>query len=259
LPVIELRRKIGLLAGACTIGLTIVAGSALLYPYFFGSARSEQGAASPRAAILDQLSLTSPNPGFAQTATQTLEGAGYHVDYYAGDQVTVDLIRNLPAGNYALIVFRSHVARVLAPGGRHTDDVMLFTNEDFDASKYYAERSEHRLGRVFIDSQSQKYFGILDQFIEQSLEGRFTKATVLLMGCNGARSDAMAKAFLDSGADGYASWNDEVSPGHNDLAAEDLLERLAVEKLTLTQAVNATMAEVGPDATYNSSLVSYSQ
>lgn len=252
-----MRRKLGLLAAACTIGITIVAGSVLLHPHLFGSATSEQGTAAPRAVILDQLSLTSPNPGFVQTATGTLERAGYRVDYYAGDQVTVDLIRNLPAGNYDLILFRSHVARVLTTSGQHTDDVMLFTNEDYDGSKYDADQSERRLGRVSLYPQSEKYFGILGQFIEQSLEGRFKKATVLLMGCDGARNGAMAKAFLDSGADGFASWNNEVSPSHNDLATEVLLERLVADKLPLAQAVNATMADVGPDPAYNSSLVSY--
>lgn len=253
-----MRRKIGLLVAAFTVGITIAAGSSvLLGPHLSGSATSEQGTASPRAVILDQLSLTSPNPSFVQTATGTLEGAGYHVDYYAGDQVTVDLIRNLPAGNYDLILFRSHVARLLTTSGQYTDDVMLFTNEDYDGSKYDAEQSVGRLGRVSLFTQSEKYFGILHQFVEQSLEGRFTKATVLLMGCDGARNDAMANAFLDSGADSFVSWNNEVSASHNDLTTEVLLQRLVVDKLPLTQAVNATMGEVRSDPVYKSSLVSY--
>ncbi len=39
------------------------------------------GSSPPRAAIIDQLALTNPNPGFAADATAELTAAGYAVDY----------------------------------------------------------------------------------------------------------------------------------------------------------------------------------
>lgn len=61
------------------------------------------------AAIVDQLSLSEPNPGFLASAARTLEQAGYLVDYYPADQVSVDLYRYLPTFDYDLIAFRVHV------------------------------------------------------------------------------------------------------------------------------------------------------
>ena len=43
-----------------------------------------------KAAIVDQLSLTFPNQTFIETATNTLKQAGYTVDYYPGEKVTVE-------------------------------------------------------------------------------------------------------------------------------------------------------------------------
>ena len=48
-----------------------------------------------KAAIVDHLSLTAPNQTFIQTATNILKQAGYTVDYYLGEEVTVEFYRNL--------------------------------------------------------------------------------------------------------------------------------------------------------------------
>ena len=53
-----------------------------------------------KAAIVDQLSLTYPNQTFIETATNTLKQAGYSVDYYPGEKVTVEFYRNLPTHGY---------------------------------------------------------------------------------------------------------------------------------------------------------------
>lgn len=62
----------------------------------------------PQAAIVDQLSPSQPNPDFATSATKILEQAGYEIDYYPGEEVPVDLRRDLPTHGYDLIVLRVH-------------------------------------------------------------------------------------------------------------------------------------------------------
>jgi hypothetical protein len=64
----------------------------------------------PRAAIVDQLGLTQPNPTFVETATDLLEQAGYSVDYYPGEKVTVEFYRTFPAQPNELIILRVHSA-----------------------------------------------------------------------------------------------------------------------------------------------------
>ena len=47
---------------------------------------------SPRAAIVDQLSLSFLSPSFVRRCTAILESAGFSVDYYPGKEVTVEVI-----------------------------------------------------------------------------------------------------------------------------------------------------------------------
>ena len=61
-----------------------------------------------RAVIVDQLSLTQPNPEFISDARGTLAAAGYTVEYIPGEDVTVDIYRSLPDRDYDLVLLRVH-------------------------------------------------------------------------------------------------------------------------------------------------------
>jgi len=76
----------------------VVVGASLAVLAAFLALRpgSSEQPGPPRAAIVDQLSLTSPNQAFVQEATSMLEGAGYAVDYYPGEQVTIEFYQDLP-------------------------------------------------------------------------------------------------------------------------------------------------------------------
>ena len=90
--------------------------------------RGDGGPSSPKAAIVDQLSLNEPNPEFVQSVTGTLQGAGYTVDYFSGEYATVDLFRILPERGYDLLILRVHSARVKeSREGALTEEVALFT------------------------------------------------------------------------------------------------------------------------------------
>ena len=67
----------------------------------------------PKAAILDQGSLaptSRPNPVFVKKATSILKEAGFSVDYYLGEEVTVEFYRNLPNYGCDFIIERTHSA-----------------------------------------------------------------------------------------------------------------------------------------------------
>jgi hypothetical protein len=97
----RLRRAAIVLVGVALLCTALAAGLLL-------SRLIDRGSGPRRAAIIDQLSLTQPNPDFAASATSILEQAGYAVDYFPGEQVTVDLYRNLPTHDYDLIILRVH-------------------------------------------------------------------------------------------------------------------------------------------------------
>jgi hypothetical protein len=225
------------------------------------------GSASPKsAAIVDQLSLTSPNPAFAEAATDLLAGAGYTVDYYPGEQVTVDFYRGLPARGYDLLILRVHsgiAEEVNATTGEKTEReyVSLFTGEPYDETKYPQDRhpavQNDRVGKATYYEGAPPLFGIGPEFVEHSMRGGFDKALVILMGCDGLRSTRTAEAFVEKGAGAFVSWSRTVSAGHNDAGTERLLQLLLLDGLTLGEAVAQTNAELGPDPGYGAELRVY--
>jgi hypothetical protein len=228
------------------------------------SGLTTSGPSGPKmAAIVDQLSLTFPNPAFAETATNTLEEAGYAVDYYSGEAVTVDLYRDLPKHDYELIILRVHsgIVRQIDPTSEEktvTEYVGLFTGEPYSDARYGGREATGRIGlAVARDYHGGQYFGVTPYFIELTMEGRFDRPTIILMGCDGLRSDRTAEAFIEKGAGSFVSWTGKVSASHTDAATERLLQHLLVEKLPTPEAVEQTMAEVGPDPEYDSILLVY--
>ncbi len=229
---------------------------------------------SRRAAIVDQLSVRIPNPSFVADATATLKQAGYTVDYYDADQVTVDFFRDLPTHDYGLIILRAHSAiprkdlalpsdvpqavldKVMAQIG---DDVLLFTSQPYDSSAYVDDQKAFRLFPVVYtgDSMANSYFAVSSFFVKSSMRGRFNGTTIILMGCSSLASDKTASALVDKGASGVVGWSDMVSPEHTDQATAQLLRHLLEDKLPLSKAVDITMSEVGPDPTYGSSMSAY--
>ncbi len=232
------------------------------------------GGPPPKAAIVDQLSLREPNPDFVETATATLEGAGYAVDYYPGEAVTVEFYRDLPTHGYDLVILRAHSAipekdlsipvqvdpdvleRIMAKIGAN---VLLFTSEPYSETAYLEEQKALRLLPVVYagDPFSDSYFAIASDFVRTSMKGEFDETTVILMGCSGLTSDRTAAALVDRGAGVVIGWSDTVSPSHTDAATERLLEHLVAEKLPTTEAVERTMAEVGRDPWYDATMLSY--
>ena len=220
---------------------------------------SSEAPGPPRAAIVDQLSLSSPNSAFVQEATSMLEGAGYAVDYYPGDQVTIELYRGLPRHHYEMVILRVHSARFQTSDGTLTDDVVLFTGEPYDRQKNVEDRKAGYLARAryFLTDPVSYFFGVTARFVESKMKGDFEGATVILMGCDGLRSNTMAGAFVGRGAKAFISWDDLVSTNHTDAATESLLRYLLIEKRTPSEAVAQTMTEVGPDPSYGSKLLLY--
>lgn len=225
-----------------------------------------------RAAIVDQLALTEPNPSFTEEATRTLEAAGYTVDYYTGEQVTVDFYRDLPTHKYDLLLMRAHTARfeeeslTLSDPVRRQEvldafgqDVFFFTSEPYDQTKYAEEREKFQLFQVRYRAGygDERFFGVTPYFIESSMRGSFDGATIIIMGCDGLLFDNTPKALVDKGARAVIGWDGLVSASHTDAATERLLQYLVVDGLTMGQAVQKTMAEVGAEPSYGNSLRVY--
>jgi hypothetical protein len=210
------------------------------------------------AAIVDQLSLTAPDPDFVASVTQTLTQARYAVDYYSGDQVTVEFYRHLPDHHYDLVILRAHsglttVTNADTGAVTHTKSVSLFTSQPFDPTQYQAERNAGRLGhsRYLEDGQEVRgVFGIEPDFVRSSMEGRFDHTLVVLMGCNGLDAPSMARAFLDKGASAVVGWDNFVSADFTDKVTSRFLATLLTRNVSVHDAVQQTATEFGRDPQY---------
>jgi hypothetical protein len=244
-----------LLAGACVL-IVVLAGTLALLLTTGGDDSTDDGV--KRAVIVDQLSLTNPSADFISEARGTLAAAGYTVEYVSGENVTVDTYRSLPDRGYDLVILRVHAGittEIDAATGERTgtEYVSLFTGEAYDQGKY-SEEQLNRLGSARYDENSDPLFGIGPAFIEDSMRGDFGGAVVIMMGCDGLRSQRTAEAFLNRGASAFVSWSKPISASHTDRATEALLERLLIDDLPIEDAVAQTAAEVGPDPVYEGEL-----
>jgi len=212
-----------------------------------------------KAAIVDHLSLTSPNQTFIDTAASILVNANYTVDYFSGEKVTVEFYRNLPAYNYALIILRVHSAAAALQGKEYVEaPVCFFTSEPYSQYEHVPQQLDDQLVIAsYSMPQPPYYFGIMPKFVTSSMNGRFRNTTVIMMGCEGLNNTKMAEAFIQKGAKAYIGWKGAVSASHTDKATTRLLQHLITEKQTTNQAIDNTMKEVGPDPSYKSLLIYY--
>ena len=250
-PSRRLRKAAVMLVGLALLS-TALAGGLLLSGLVGG------GSGPRKAAIVDQLGLSQPNPDFAASATSILEQAGYAVDYYPGEQVTVEFYRELPTHDYDLIILRVHsgiAEETDITTGEKTmrEYVSLFTGEPYRQDKYPQEPMG-RLGMATYYEGASPLFGIGPDFITQSMRGSFHDALIVLMGCDGLRSPRTGQAFLDKGASAFVGWSESVSASHSDAAALRLLEKSVIDGLPVADAVAQTAAEVGPDPSYGAEL-----
>lgn len=246
------------LAAAAVLAVSLALLSSIFVLSSLGG-RSGPPPENKAVAIIDQLVLTFPDPAFIERATNLLEEAGYRVDHYSGEQVTVDFYQELPTYGYDLIILRVHAARrpdVLQD--KLPDEAALFTAEEYSPDRHVSEQEALRLVKV---SQSagdpNVYFGLRSDFIAYSMKGSFDGATIVLMGCDGLRTSRTAEAFVHKGAKVVVGWDGLVSASQTDAATERLLQHLVVDGLSVEEAVQRTGKEVGPDPGFSSSLRLY--
>jgi len=258
-------RFIGTVIMVAILVVVVAFSSFLIYSYLNPSSNEPPPPVLElKAAIVDHLSLTIPNESFNQTVTNILQEAGFTVDYYPGEEVTVGFYKNLPTHGYGLIVLRVHSG--LVEGEK--PPLCLFTSERYSETKYSWEQLTDRLTGVAYSEEEAKmgiaYFGVTPKFVQQDMKGNFQNATIIMMGCNGLTELLypypvplpMPQAFIEKGAKVYIGWDLAISAGHTDKATVQLLTYLT-QNQTIEQAVENTMDEVGPDPISESVLLYY--
>jgi len=220
----------------------------------------------PKVSIVDHLGFfpDQRNQAFVDACINILEEGGLTWGYHKGEEVTVNFYRNLPSYGTSVIVLRVHSA-IMRTENETISILGLFTSELYSveaAKKYPEDILGDRLVRAFFTEGGEEYFGIVPEFVEKSMKGKFRDTVIIMMGCEGLGYDGvtytdMAEAFIKKGAKVYISWDGPVSINHTDKATVQLLQSLVLHKRTIKQALTETMKEIGSDPTYGSALRYY--
>jgi len=206
----------------------------------------------PKAAIIDQLHNDMPNEDYQKRLTEYLETAGYEVDLYTTDAITVNFYKRLPAMNYEFIVIRSHA---LGPGVIE-DSATLFTGEKYTEEKHLQEQLsglvgigipfrphhvEQRGGAEFFSDF--RYFVIGSQLIDEKMIGSFPGSTIILGGCDTQEETLLANSLLRRGASEIVGWNGLITAHDNDEIILELLEEVLINGVTMDEAVQLIMID----------------
>ncbi len=205
-------------------------------------------AGSVDAIVIDQLSPEDPNPALRTSIRESLETYGLGVVEYQGGEVDVDLYRSLGLRGCRVLFIRSHAGLLVLEDEDVEHITALFTNEPYSKSKYVDEQLRDRvlIVRPF-ESDTELSFGVSPYFIAHSMEGYLPSTVVIIAGCSCLEQTDLAKAFLGRGASVVISWNDSVSLGYLDAATATLITGLFDDRLTVAEAVKATLSEHGTD------------
>lgn len=236
-----------------------------------------------RAAIIDQLHDDIPSPYFQDKATEYLETAGYEVDLYKTEELTVDFFKKLPSLNYQFIVFRTHAIGHDGPNSNSFEEepVSLFTGEKYRDDRYIQEQLSGQIGKgapfmsriieVSADlselnnqnhtggpvsvintwdviDTTNPYFLVGSKFVDELMYGKFNDSVLLLGGCSTLSNPSLARSLIDKGASAVIGWDALVGSVQNDQVMLSLLENLLINNMDIKDAVKS---EENMDQTYS--------
>lgn len=233
--------------------LLVFALTLLSYRWFLGGKGGSQhdSKVDPfKAAIIDGIGLTRPNPIFIKDVRGILERAGLSVDVYAGENVTIDLLRNI--GGYGLLIFRLHSAVDEKYGFLY-----LFSAERFNETIYETRFSEERRTgavRKGVTFEREEYFTLRADLLGHMNYNGLIGSTIILMGCNGTNSDHAINRLFEKGVRTIIAWDGYVDLNYTDKITLELIKAIYEEGYNPKDAVRKIMEDYGPDPIYKSEL-----
>ena len=205
-----------------------------------------------KAVIIDQLDRDIPNKSFQNQTMEYFTKAGYEVDLYTYDDITIDFLKNLPSMDYKFIVFRSHALAIY--GDKPSS--WLFTGEKYTEKKYIQEQLAKDLisravpYRVTIakdlgyETASQdRHFIVSAKFVQNLMIEKFPNSVIILGGCDTLAHPDFGHAFIERGASSVIGWNGLVGSYDNDQVIMSLVEEILFENSNVDDAVDTVMED----------------
>ena len=212
----------------------------LLIPVLFILTQNNPSGKS--AIILDSIN----QEGFKTESIDLLSSNGYSVEYYSGEEVSVEFLKNIPTG-YELYIFRVHSTCI-------NNRTWVFSGEKYKADSYPILQIAGLIHKARPSQESGYLFAVSPEFIQEYNKDGFKNGIILMMGCQGLYVNDLANAFCEEGASIYVSWDGNVCLKHTDLAFLSIIESICARKSTIIEALEYTQNQIGNDPVYHSSL-----
>ena len=226
-----------------------------------------------KAAIIDQLHDHIPNIYLQNEASRYLVDAGYLVDIYKTEDITIDFYKKLPTMDYDYIVFRTH-----ALNGRTAEDSpKLYTNDKYTTDRYVNEQllgivdgallnprttiqatidvsdlnETNRVVASLRDTSnliafdatitSNNYFVIGAKAVETLMVGQFPGSTIILGGCDTLSNPQLAKSLIKRGASEVVGWDGTIDSVDNDAVMLSVLRKTLENDMILSEVIESEM------------------
>jgi len=194
-----------------------------------------------------------------------LENAGYDVDVYTTEDITVDFYKKLPSMNYKFIYIRTHSIGVI----ELQNSTFLLTGEKYDINKHISEQLSEQVRRgipiydqLLVDEMikndpsllDKTYFTIGSKLIDELMIGEFPQTVIIIGGCESVRTKDLANSLIYRGASAVIGWDNIINSMENDRVMLALLEEVLINKTGIHDAVLSVMQEFGSGLQYSSNL-----
>jgi len=221
-----------------------------------------------KAAIIDQLERDFPNPYLQNKTITYLETAGFEVDLYTYEDITIDFYKNLPSMDYEFIVFRTHALAIKDENKEPSS--WMFTGELYSEEKYIGDQLANKISRAvpylartaddlgFETYSKDRHFIVSSRLVSDLMVGQFPDSVIILGGCDTAFYPHFGQAFVERGASSVLGWSGLVDAQENDQVIMSLVEDIVVNGLEIDDAVDSVMKELGEDRKNQRWLVHYS-
>jgi len=219
-----------------------------------------------KAVIIDQLDRDIPNIHYQNQTMSYLQEAGYDVDLYTTEDITIDFYKELPTMDYEFIVLRSHSLAIYG----EKPSSWIFTGEKYDAGRYTQEQLSgmlspgvpFRQGQISqmtqSDAKSERLFMIGSKMVDEMMEGNFPGSHIILGGCDTMSHSFFADALVKRGASSVVGWNGLVELRDNDAVMLSLLDDIFNENLEMVDAVEKVMNDYKGKTYYGTKLLHFS-
>jgi hypothetical protein len=183
---------------------------------------------------------------YMRSIIYNLERAGYIVDNYRNENVTINLLKRLDDEGYSVIYINSH-GFIDSQGS-----FALFINEKIDSEKinlYKNDIEENNVGYLENGSLAGYLYVTPQFFLLYGNDGLFPDALIFIDACYSGNNTSLAEVFLNLGAQCFIGWNGPVNVIHGIMMDGKFFHEACKYNKTVEQALRGIRADSDSGAT----------